>query len=1273
MAKKVYWESVKKWAISTGISAGIAGFALLFIYISMIGAIEITGYSDDTICAGTIEDPCIAYVNFTAKEDIFLYPMDYDPYGRDTPFYTDVGLKEWHMYRSWGTGWREIDLTTNCKGTWCGAPSSTANTKYSFAFRKDRDYQIKIVAYKEDSEITIKWGFADIDPFWYGVYNRAKILDNKKYRRTYRVLSITGNEKLFYDVIINGNQICLIQKTDHVVVEEEGKCLKYDLDRCIEFEKKEVTYYAPDILKLTKNKNSLSAANLNKDLNKFCYTANPLIDYYLKFGEHSIIVVQDISSTASLINTAFDINFTHINISNTAPFDQLVLYTPFDRNFTLDGNVYDYSKYDDDPVNATNIYYQTNGVYGGMANFTGGDTYIAYGEQGTLDLNNEMAISFWLNFYGQGGGSVWTGILGNPSSTSWNNGFGAYVKTDEELIKFFVNNYNTVATVGITNDGWHHIVGVYNGSNVLIYKDGVKSVGLGYSGAVTSGADLYIGRLNTDTYDFSGLLDDFMIFNTSLTDAQVLSLYRNQSSRYFSHGYQEYKYLNLSGNRVNVSVSSLENLMGSKINLSVGYDNGSWYYTSPQTVIPGTTLIFNTSGTYTNLTLNFTLIAGNRSNYFYSPTLNGTTTITNWSISSGSNASYYNYNITLEMESQHNFTLNLSGVSTVCVDVDHPSYGDNYSCGSPNVNLSFNITYFRKKEFNDSTTVKNISWINGGNHTLFINGHRYDEIINLTINISSYSTNGTYPHNFKIYVNNSLSNNIGNLFGNYVLLSEFSNGNSSEKIRLRGSSEVRYLKIPKAATIINASFNITGYVSSNGSCYQESANVSTSCGGLNTGEYGTVSTGVTKERLLINYSIPQNNTFSAKWTVKHSNYSSYNVTIPSSCFNYNKTKLRLGFQSGFFLFGLNAGSGGECYDGVWNLITSASQDFCYDGVGWNGGAVTNCSNVENKLYDGNWNTQAWYYYGCSNWINNGNCTAVYEEAIIWDIKPPLNPNIVVGFSDGTHEWNYTGLMNFTLNNKTDDFASSINTYLVNCTQDEDGYCLVPIYFSSDNQYGDMFIDGIEINYSFNINPVALDIDLVKDFFGNSTDFSDLPLKFESSENGTIQINDINFDYSGGNDTIEMLIWEEGNKINNQSNRIKIYVSSFFKNLPYTWTDYIFFLPRNNNSKNVSAYGQKTSIPIFNITTTNYGGKNLNLSIRLNQTYSCLNLTWNTNNSKPSGNKLNTSFKDLAEDLEYLNNTRLWIWADLFNCNISEIKILKPQIQIDSYCTECLWN
>ena len=164
---RVYEQSLFKIGVPT-----ITFVGLLFWYLVSQGLITDVSYSQDTTCLGTVEDPCVALINFTAKEDIFVYPQGYDPWGRDNTVQFSPGVKSWVMQRSWGSGWRTYDLSKPCSMQWCGAKTNyDTNTKYSLAWREGKSYQIRIVAYKNDVTDTVKWSAfsGEIDPVWFGV------------------------------------------------------------------------------------------------------------------------------------------------------------------------------------------------------------------------------------------------------------------------------------------------------------------------------------------------------------------------------------------------------------------------------------------------------------------------------------------------------------------------------------------------------------------------------------------------------------------------------------------------------------------------------------------------------------------------------------------------------------------------------------------------------------------------------------------------------------------------------------------------------------------------------------------------------------------------------------------------------------------------------------------------------------------------------------------------------------------------------------------------
>ena len=180
-------------------------------------------------------------------------------------------------------------------------------------------------------------------------------------------------------------------------------------------------------------------------------------------------------------------------------------------------------------------------------------------------------------------------------------------------------------------------------------------------------------------------------------------------------------------------------------------------------------------------------------------------------------------------------------------------------------------------------------------------------------------------------------------------------------------------------------------------CYQESANttnqtgIDDSCGLSYSGTYD-----LENNYLYINYLKPEN-VSSAEWRVKHGRLGESNNTIPISCLNYNEDTLFLRFFSDW---SPSVGSYGQCFNGSWNTITSISTQ-------GEGDTCQTFTNMEDRLWDGNWSTTGLYNTALGwrgGFDNDQYCTdgAIWEEGIYWGISPMYDLNCTANIENFTY-------------------------------------------------------------------------------------------------------------------------------------------------------------------------------------------------------------------------------------------------------------------------------
>ncbi len=102
-------------------------------------------------------------------------------------------------------------------------------------------------------------------------------------------------------------------------------------------------------------------------------------------------------------------------------------------------------------------------------------------------------------------------------------------------------SYASASSSKISTGVWYHVVGVADGSNVLLYVNGTKITGAAYSGTYdTNTHEVTIGSRQSrgGAYDFNmkGMIDEVGLFSDALTSSKVKDLYNRGMAKYKASG-----------------------------------------------------------------------------------------------------------------------------------------------------------------------------------------------------------------------------------------------------------------------------------------------------------------------------------------------------------------------------------------------------------------------------------------------------------------------------------------------------------------------------------------------------------------------------------------------------------------------------------------------------------------------------------------------------------------------------------------------------------------
>lgn len=174
------------------------------------------------------------------------------------------------------------------------------------------------------------------------------------------------------------------------------------------------------------------------------------------------------------------------------------------------------------------------GKIGNAQNFDGTDDWLQAEDAASLkDITNAFTFSAWVQLDGAQGSDV--GIIIKSENNPYNQHLG--VETTErpsfrvEATGGTTNLDNSEIDVDLDDDAWHHLVGVYNGTQVIAYVDGtdITTVTTSSGNVETSNEPLLMGRRAIgDNRFYDGDIDEPRYLSVALSADWVATEFTNQ-------------------------------------------------------------------------------------------------------------------------------------------------------------------------------------------------------------------------------------------------------------------------------------------------------------------------------------------------------------------------------------------------------------------------------------------------------------------------------------------------------------------------------------------------------------------------------------------------------------------------------------------------------------------------------------------------------------------------------------------------------------------------
>jgi hypothetical protein len=178
---------------------------------------------------------------------------------------------------------------------------------------------------------------------------------------------------------------------------------------------------------------------------------------------------------------------------------------------------------------------KTGGKIAGGQNFDGVDDHINCGYDTSLDIGDkQITLEAWIDFSGYDPSNY----LGIMSHDGWNEGYRLVIRDNGNPLFFHLpeDSFWLGSSQDAPTNSWAHVVGVYDGSKMMIYINGMKDSNeqIKTNNIETCPNEFWIGHGDnvvgeTYSYPWSGMLDEIRISNVARSADWIATEYNNQN------------------------------------------------------------------------------------------------------------------------------------------------------------------------------------------------------------------------------------------------------------------------------------------------------------------------------------------------------------------------------------------------------------------------------------------------------------------------------------------------------------------------------------------------------------------------------------------------------------------------------------------------------------------------------------------------------------------------------------------------------------------------